>query len=144
MYVGCVYGWLVFAIRNIIVKKIIILNSIFVFIFCSSSFSGNWDKTDKVLFSAFSATMAIDCVQTNYIFSSDKFYEHNPIIKSGIKEIGTGFIPLYFGVCTLGGWYASNKLKSRNRKILLSALILLETIVIVDNKNKGVGLNFKF
>ena len=124
-------------------KKIIILNLIFIIIFCSLSFAGNWDKTDKVLFSAFSTTMAIDCLQTNYIFSS-KFNERNPIIKSGVKEIGTGFIPLYFGVCTLGGWYISNKLKSRNRKILLSALILLETIVIIDNNSKGIGLNFKF
>ena len=125
-------------------KKITILDLIFILIFASSPLACTWDKTDKALFSAFSATMAIDCMQTNYIFSSDKFYEHNPIIKSGVKGIGTGFIPLYFGSYILGGWYISNKLKSRNRKILLSALILLETIVIIDNNSKGIGLNFKF
>jgi len=127
-------------------KKIIIIN-IFFIVITSLSFADTWDKTDKVLFGTFTSAMIIDCLQTNYIFSPNKFNErneHNPIIKSGVKGIGTGFIPLYFGSCILGSWYISNKLKSRNRKILLSALVLLETIVIIDNNSKGIGLNFKF
>jgi len=129
-------------------KKIIILNLLFISIFIHSlSLAGTWDKTDKVLFGAFSTAMAIDYLQTNYAHyphPTKFYYERNPIVKSGVKEFGKGFIPLYFGGCILGGWYISNKLKSRNRKILLSALILLETIVIIDNKNKGVGFNLKF
>jgi len=136
---------------NFKLKTVIILN-ILVVTLSSLSFASNWDKTDKILFGIFTATTAIDYLQTNYVHSPrrkvtkyrDAYNERNPIVKSGVKEFGTGFIPVYFGGCILSGWYISDKLKSRNRKILLSALVLLETIVIVDNKNKGVGLNFKF
>jgi len=130
-------------------KKIITLSClIFIFIY-SISFASGWDRTDKILFGTFTTGMIIDCLQTNYSHIPapnplNSYYEHNPIVDAGVKEFGKGFIPVYFGGCIFGGWYISNKLKSRNRKILLSTLILLETIVIIDNKNKGVGLNFKF
>lgn len=124
-------------------KKIITLLCL-ISIFIHSIAFAKWDKTDKTLFGTFTYIMIIDCSQTNYIFTHEKRYEKNPIMRSGVKRIGRGFIPIYFSGCIFGSWYISNKLKSRNRKILLSALILFESAIIIRNNGRGVGLNFKF
>jgi len=136
-------------------KKIITLSClIFIFIH-SMAFAGVWDRTDKILFGTFTTSMVIDCLQTNYCCSSrgdlvrhygnNFYYEKlNPILKCGIKAIGKEFIPIYFGGCILGGWYILDKFSSRNRKIILTGLILFNGVIISRNKNLGIGFDFKF
>jgi len=126
-------------------KKIITLNLIFILIcFCSISFAAKWDKTDKALFGAFTTTMIIDCLQTNYAFTHKDFSERNSIIREGVHSIGREFIPIYFGVCTIGSWYILNKFSSRNKKFILIGLTLFNISTISHNKNEGAKLNFKF
>lgn len=128
-----------FSLKNILVILVLML---IVFAHCEVH-SSKWDKVDKILFSTFSTTMVVDCLQTNYIFTSTNYTEKNPIIKEGVHILGRGFIPLYFIGCTGLGYYIADKISnSKGRKVLLSALVLMETICIIDNNSIGVKLRF--
>jgi len=123
-------------------KKISII--LFLIFIHSSSYAGNWSKTDEVLFSTFTTTMVVDCLQTNYIFTHDNYKEKNSIIRNGVQSIGRGFIPLFFGSCVFGSWWLLDKYPDKGRKFVLIAFISIKAAVIINNKNKGIGLNFKF
>jgi len=123
-------------------KMLIIL--LLPFIFASSVYAQNWSKKDNTLFTLFATGIFIDCMQTNYIFTHNRFKERNSVIRSGVKSMRRTFIPLYFTTLIFSTRYILNKFPNNYREYILSSLIIVEGITITRNMSIGVGLNFKF
>ena len=50
--------------------------------FCLSGEKNYWDNEDMELFATFGTLMAVDMLQTRYIFEHDEYGETNPIINN--------------------------------------------------------------
>jgi len=97
-----------------------------------------WDKTDKVLLTAYITTEIIDCLQTREILSNPQFHEKNPILKNYSKTEAT----IYFTLCSFGGYYIADHLNPKPRKIFLTILTTFQIRTI--NNNRQLGVHFRF
>jgi len=99
----------------------------------------SWDKEDKELFATFGTLMAVDMLQTRYIFEHDEYTETNPLIDnyfSDEKVYG------YFALTTLGAYLIANNLQPEQRKSFLRYLCMLQ--IGVTNNNASIGIGFSF
>jgi len=124
-------------------RKILII-LLLPFIFASSGYAQSWSKKDNTLFTLFATGIFIDCMQTNYIFTHNRFEERNSVIRSGVKSIGRTFIPLYFTTLIFSTRYILNKFPNNHRKYILSGLIMVESINAIQNMSYGYGLSLEF
>ena len=115
-------------------KKIIL----FILLIPSLAFGGDWDKTEKVLYSSYLALEIADCLQTRDIMSNPEYKEINPII----REVGYKYVIPYSAIEALGVAYLSDKLPHKWRK---GFLILATSVnIYCVSHNYHIGVKFKF
>jgi len=111
---------------------------LFLLLLPSLAFGGDWDKTEKALYSSYFALEVADCLQTRDIMSNPKYREMNPIIRG----VGYKYAVPYSVIEALGVAYLSDKLPHKWRK---GFLILATGInVYCVSHNYHIGVKFKF
>lgn len=104
--------------------------------------SDKWDDVDKLLFASLLTLNTVDCLQTNYIFDDDEYYETNSIIIDGVDAIGKSFVPLYFASASILHYLISDRLNSRYRKLYLGAWCVTQYSFVSNNYMLGLRLSF--
>lgn len=115
--------------------QLVIIIFIF-FIFCPMVSGQDWDTTDKLLLSAFAASLIIDYGQTRYIFEHAEYHEKNSFITS------KNATPFYFGLAGITSFFIANSLDGKKRKGFLAAITTIEIFTI--GNNYAIGIGFKF
>ena len=92
-----------------------------------------WTKADKIRQAGVAATMAVDMMQTRYIFDSPNYYETNPLIKERYVNL---YFPVMFALHTGVAWV----LPPSARKWWQYGWIGAQTAIVIKNKSIGIGM----
>ena len=107
--------------------------------FCLSEEINFWDNEDKELFATFGTLMAVDMLQTRYVFEHEEYRETNPIINNYFNdEKAYG----YFALTGLGAYLIADNLRPEYRKSFLRFLCAVQ--IGVTNNNASIGIGFSF
>ena len=107
--------------------------------FCLSEEKNFWDNEDKELFATFGTLMAVDMMQTRYVFEHEEYRETNPIINNYFNdEKAYG----YFALTGLGAYLIADNLRPEYRKSFLRFLCMVQ--IGVTNNNASIGIGFSF
>ena len=101
-----------------------------------------WDDVDKLLLISVITLNTVDCLQTNYIFDHDEYYETNSIINDGVNGIGKPFVPLYFATASILHYLISDYLSPKYRKLYLSFWCVSQYSFVSNNYELGIGFSF--
>jgi hypothetical protein len=118
-------------------------NHCFNFLIATPSYAFDpWSKEDVALEAAFLTVDFLDWGQTRYIAKHpDKFHEHNLVLgrHPEVQKVDMYFLStalLHIGIVTV--------LPQKYRKYFQGVTIGLSTGCVINNKAKGIGINFSF
>ena len=125
-------------------KQLYYLFILLLFVSISPNFSlaeekNSWDERDKELFATFGTLMAVDMLQTRYIYKNEDYRETNPLIENYFRDEK---VYGYFALTTLGTYLIANSLQPEHRKSFLRYLCMMQ--INVTNQNASIGIGFSF
>jgi len=126
--------------------KSLIIATALIFLTSAPVHAGDeWDTVDKALFGSVIGSKVIDCLQTTYIYESDRYHErHNLFIEKGVDSFGKLFIPVYFATEITAAYIFSNDLSSAYRKAALGLVLGSSLFMIENNASIGIGFALPF
>jgi hypothetical protein len=100
----------------------------------------DWETTDTLLFGAFAAAQAVDCIQTRWILDHEDegYYEKNPFL----ERLGKNGVPVAFAAYTAGGYLLMRHTPKGVRRTVIGLLTILSVNCINNNFSIGVGFAF--
>ena len=107
--------------------------------FCLSGEKNFWDNEDKELLATFSTLMAVDMLQTRYVFEHEEYRETNTIIDNYFNDEKAY---AYFALTGLGAYLIADNLRPEYRKSFLRFLCVVQ--IGVTNNNASIGIGFSF
>lgn len=118
-------------------KAIIAITALLMLSGCGAK---SWTTEDKVLYGTFAGLLAVDALQTRYVYEHDEYEELNLIIRtyfdgkdeSTLYMIGAGIL---VGV-------TADIMPQKYRTPFLYGVNVLEAAVVIRNDSIGIGMEF--